>query len=487
MNNKLFEGNITKLIFKLSIPMILAQLVNLLYNMVDRMFIGHIPEVGDIAIGGVGACFPIILFISAFSAIFGMGGAPHAAIKLGKGDIDGAEKTLNTSFLMLVGISCVIIPVMLIFKEPILTAFGANETNLPFALDYIKIYIIGTPLVMLSLGLNQYIICQGKSLFAMVSVVIGALMNIALDALLIKVFGMGVAGAALATIISQGCSALFIIIFLLSKKSIIKIRPFKHKFEAPIVKSIMLLGLSPFIMQSTEALVQIVFNNQIKTYVTDLSEQTLYLSAMSLLISLMSLINMPMQGLAQGSQTLISQNYGGGYIDRAKKASRQLIFFSLTYSFVFVAILLLFPSPFVKIFNDDPKLVELCTKLIRIFFIGMAFMGIQIGCQNSFLALGKSKISLILALLRKVILLIPLAFILPLFFNRTGIYLAECTADILAITITLVCYLLLFNKYLKEGKPKPKDDDNSNDKPNKKKQQKKFIYKKGKEPVIKTV
>lgn len=250
----------------------------------------------------------------------------------------------------------------------------------------------------------------------------------------------------------------------------------------------MLLGLSPFIMQSTEALVQIVFNNQIKHYVTDLNEQTLYLSAMSLLISIMSLINMPMQGLAQGSQTLISQNFGGGYTERAKKASRQLIFISLAYSLIFVSILLLFPAPFVKIFNNDPNLVELCTKLIRIFFIGMAFMGIQIGCQNSFLALGKSKISLILALLRKVILLIPLAFILPLFFNRTGIFLAECTADILAITITLVCYLLLFNKYLKEGKPKQDDNNHDNNNtPSQKKQHKKFIYKKGKAPVIKTV
>ena len=483
MNNKLFEGSIAKLIFKLSIPMILAQLVNLLYNMVDRMFIGNIEEVGLIALGGVGACFPIIILISAFSALFGMGGAPLVAISLGKGDIDGGNRILNTSFIMLLLSSIIIIPIMLLFKEQILLAFGANETNLPYASSYITIYIIGTPLVMLSLGLNQYIVAQGKSLFAMISIVIGAVMNIVLDPIFISVFNMGVSGAALATIISQGFSALFIILFLISKKSILKINPFKNKIQGKIIKAIVMLGLSPFIMQSTEALVQIVFNTQIKHYILDPDQETLYLTAMTIMISIMSLINMPMQGLAQGTQTLISQNYGAGYIDRAKSASRKLIMFTLIYSFVFVTILMIFPTPFVKIFNSEPKMIELCPKLIRIFFIGMAFMGIQIACQNSFLALGKSKISLILALLRKIILLIPLAFILPTLFGQIGIFVAECSADILAISITLICYLVLFSKYLNASNP----NNNNRNEPikEKKNKYKKFIYKKNRKPVIK--
>ncbi len=449
MNNKeILSGKITKLIFKMSLPMIVAQLINLLYNIVDRAYIGNYDqEFGVIAIGGLGACFPIIIIISAFSALFGMGGAPIAAINLGNKNLEKAEKTLNNSFLMLVIISIILIPILLIFKEPILYAFGANNQNIVYANEYLNVYILGTLFVMISLGLTPYISAQGKTVFAMASVLIGAILNIILDPIFIYAFDLGVKGAAIATLISQAASSLFVFLFLRSKKTVIKIN-LKTKLDFSIIKTIFFLGLSPFIMQSTEALVQISFNTQIKHYITDINEQTIYLSAMTIIISIMSILNMPLQGLSQGTQPIISQNYGAGEINRANEASKKLILFSLIFSFIFVLILNVFPQVFVMIFNQNEVLISVTTKLIRIMFIGMAFMGIQIGCQNSFLALGKSKISLILALLRKIILLIPLTFVLPLLMQSKGIFIAESVADVIAILVTLICYICLFRKYL---------------------------------------
>lgn len=441
--------------------MILAQLVNLLYNVVDRIYIGSLKDVGQVAIGGMGACFPIIILISAFSALFGMGGAPLAAIELGKGNAKKAEQILNTALVLLLSVAVALIPLMLIFKQEILLLFGANSVNLPFANAYLNVYIIGTPFVMISLGLSQYITAQGKTLFAMISVLIGAIFNIILDPIFIYAFDLGVSGAAVATVISQALSAIFIVWFFTSKKTAIRISPFKHAIKAQTVKGITALGLSPFIMQSTEALVQICFNTQIKNYVLDIELQTVYLSAMTILISLMSLINMPLQGLAQGTQPIISQNYGANKVERAKEASVKLILYCLAFSFLFVLAIILFPKPFIRIFNRDPRLVEVSAKTVRIFFIGFAFMGVQIGCQNSFLALGKSKISLLLASLRKIILLIPLTFILPLFFNEKGIFIAESVADGLAIAVTFVCYLLLFKKYLYGAKKVENNNENS--------------------------
>lgn len=451
MKTNLLEGKISKLIFKLSIPMILAQLINLLYNVVDRIYIGNYQD-GLTAIGGVGACFPIIILISAFSALFGMGGAPLTAIELGKDNQKQAQSILNTAFWLLIIISVILSVITGIFKEQILLLFGANEVNLRYANEYLAIYLIGTPFVMLSLGLNQYITAQGKTLFAMISVLIGAVMNIALDPIFIFTLNMGVKGAALATVISQTASAFFVLCVLCGKNTLIKIKPLSHNPRWDTVKGIVALGLSPFIMQSTEALVQISFNTQIKNYVTDLDTQTIYLSAMTILISIMSLVNMPLQGLAQGTQPIISQNYGAGKIERAQEASKRLIFYCLIFSLLFVSLIIIIPDIFVKMFNRDEALVILCRKLCRIFFIGFAFMGVQIGCQNSFLALGKSKISLLLAALRKIILLIPLTFILPLFLQEKGIFIAESVADALAIAITLICYLCLFKKYLNQSK-----------------------------------
>ena len=449
-NSEIFSKNITKLILKMSFPMIIAQVINLLYNIVDRAYIGNYDvDTGVIAIGGLGACFPIIIIISAFSSLFGMGGAPIFAINLGKKDFKKASLFLNNSFIMLLIVSFILIPILLIFKEPILYAFGANNQNIVYANEYLNIYILGTLFVMFSLGLTPYISAQGKTMYSMTVVLLGAILNIILDPIFIYLFDLGVKGAAIATVISQAASAIFVIWFFVSKKTIIKLAPLKSKLNIKVIKPAILLGLSPFIMQSTEALVQISFNSQIKKYITDINEQTIYLSAMTIVISIMSILNMPLQGLSQGTQPIISQNYGAGLKDRAKEASKKLILFSLIFSFLFVLILNIFPEFFVKIFNQNNALLEASTKLIRIMFIGMAFMGIQIGCQNSFLALGKSKISLILALLRKIILLIPLTFILPLFIQSKGIFIAESVADVLAILVTLICYLCLFKKYLK--------------------------------------
>jgi putative MATE family efflux protein len=376
-----------------------------------------------------------------------MGGAPIAAINLGNKNQEKAEKTLNNSFLMLVIISIILIPILLIFKEPILYAFGANNQNIIYANEYLNVYILGTLFVMISLGLTPYISAQGKTVFAMASVLIGAILNIILDPIFIYAFDLGVKGAAIATLISQAASSLFVFLFLRSKKTVIKIN-LKTKLDFSIIKTIFFLGLSPFIMQSTEALVQISFNTQIKHYITDINEQTIYLSAMTIIISIMSILNMPLQGLSQGTQPIISQNYGAGEINRANEASKKLIIFSLIFSFIFVLILNIFPQVFIIIFNQNEVLINVATKLIRIMFIGMAFMGIQIGCQNSFLALGKSKISLILALLRKIILLIPLTFVLPLLMQSKGIFIAESVADVIAILVTLICYICLFKKFL---------------------------------------
>ena len=447
-NSEIFSKNITKLILKMSFPMIIAQVVNLLYNIVDRAYIGNYDiETSVIAIGGVGACFPIIIIISSFAALFGMGGAPIFAINLGKQEKEKASLFLNNSFLMLFIVSIILIPILFIFKEPILYAFGANNQNIVYANEYLNIYLFGTLFSMISLGLTPYISAQGKTTYSMTVILLGAILNIILDPIFIYILDLGVQGAAIATIISQGASAIFVIWFLISKRTITKLQ-IKPKFSINVIKPTILLGLSPFIMQSTEALVQISFNTQIKNYITDINEQTIYLSAMTIVISIMSILNMPLQGLAQGTQPIISQNYGAGLKDRAKEASIKLILFSLIFSFIFVLILNIIPGVFVKIFNQNKNLLEVSIKLIRIMFVGMAFMGIQIGCQNSFLALGKSKISLVLALLRKIILLIPLTFILPIFFNYEGIFLAESLADVLAIVITLICYLVLFKKYL---------------------------------------
>lgn len=451
MNNKSILGTekIGKLIFKLSIPMILAQLVNLAYNMVDRIFIGRLENIGHIALGGVGVCFPIIIIISALSALFGMGGAPLASIKLGEGKIKEAEDTLNNSFWLILITSIILIPIMFIFKEPILVAFGANNENIIYANEYLNIYILGTFFVMISLGLNQYISGQGFSGFAMISVCIGAILNIILDPIFIFLFDLGVSGAALATIISQLASSIFVLIFFSSKKTHIKINFKKITLNKKIIKSICLLGIAPFIMQSTEALVQISFNNQIKAYYPE-STETLYLTSMTILLSLMSLVSMPLHGFVNGCQSIISYNYGAKNYKRVKECVFIVVLIAGLTSFILSGAIIVFPKFFIGIFSNESSIIEIASPLTKIFFFGMLFMGIQIGCQTTFLALGKSLISIALAGLRKIVLLIPLTFILPLFMKAKGIYFAEMISDLIAISTTLITFIIIFPKIIKQ-------------------------------------
>ncbi|MBU3192786.1 MATE family efflux transporter [Clostridium algidicarnis] len=447
MNKKstdLGKGSVGKILLRLALPAILAQLVNVLYNIVDRIFIGRMPS-GDIAMAGVGIAFPIIMLVSAFSALIGMGGAPLAAIKMGEGDNEGAEKIMGNSFSMLLILGTILTILFMIFKEPILWAFGASEATINFALDYLNLYLIGTIFVQIALGMNPFIYTQGFAKIGMSTVITGAVINIILDPIFIFVFDMGVKGAALATIIAQIVSALWVLHFLIGHKSIIKI---KRKYLVPdlnIVLSIMALGVSPFIMHSTESIVLIALNNKVQMYGGDLA-----VGAMTIMSSIMQIITLPIIGLSQGAQPIISYNYGAGNLHRVKKTFKILFINCITYTIIMWALLMLFPKVFVSIFNNKPELLQITSMSIRIFFSGILLFGAQIACQQTFLALGQAKISLIMALLRKVVLLIPLIFILPMFFENKlkAVLLAEPIADVLAAITTSVCFYIFYNRNL---------------------------------------
>ncbi|MGH4121504.1 MAG: MATE family efflux transporter [Clostridium sp.] len=438
------KGKIGKLLFKLALPCIIAQLVNVLYNIVDRIFIGKLPN-GEIAMAGVGIAFPIILIISAFSALIGMGGAPIAAIKMGEKKNEEAEKILSNSFSMLIIIGIILTVVFLIFKGPILYAFGASDQTIGYAQDYITIYLIGTVFVQIALGMNAFLNTQGFTKISMCTVMIGAAINIVLDPIFIFTFNMGVKGAALATIIAQMVSAIFVLKFLFGKKTILKIR---KKFLMPnlkIILPIVSLGIAPFIMQSTESLVLVSLNTKLQAYSGDLA-----VGAMTIMASIMQIIMLPLIGLTQGSQPIISYNYGAKNLDRVKATIKLLLTCSLTYTIVMTSILMLFPETIVSIFNKTPELMSITTWSIKIYFVGTFIFGAQIACQQSFLALGQAKISLFLALLRKIVLLIPLIFILPNFFQDKlfAVLLAEPIADIIAVTITVISFYLFYKRNL---------------------------------------
>ncbi|MDU1313675.1 MAG: MATE family efflux transporter [Clostridium septicum] len=430
------------LLFKLALPAIIAQLVNVLYNIVDRIFIGRIPN-GDLAMAGVGVAFPIIMIISAVSALVGMGGAPLAAIKMGEEDNEGAERIISNSFTMLIVLGVLLTIGFLIFKEPILWTFGASEATIGFSNDYLTLYLIGTVFVQIALGMNPFINTQGFAKTGMVTVMIGAVINIILDPIFIFGLDMGVKGAALATILAQIISAIWVLVFLFGKKSIIKIR---KKYLVPNIKiigSIIALGISPFIMQATESLVLITLNNKLFMYGRDLA-----VGAMTIMSSVMQIVILPLMGLSQGAQPIISYNYGSKNSKRVKKTFKLLLISCLAYTGVMWALLMLFPQVFVNIFNNKPELVEITSWSIRIYFAGIFMFGAQIACQQTFLALGQAKISLMLALLRKIILLIPFIFILPTFFNNKlmGVLMAEPFADVIAALITIISFIIFYKK-----------------------------------------
>lgn len=439
------SGPLMPLILSLSLPSVVAQLINLLYNIVDRMYIGHIPGDGAFALTGLGVSFPILMIVSAFSSFAGAGGAPLAAIELGRGNREGAEKILGNAATMLLTFSVILTVFFQIFKRPLLYMFGASDKTIEFACSYLSIYLMGTVFVQLSLGLNMFISSQGQAKIAMLSVLIGAVTNIILDPIFIFVFDMGVSGAALATIISQACSAIWVLRFLTGKKSAVRIRLENLVPSRKILGRVMALGISPFIMQSTESLITIVFNSGLQTYGGDM-----YVGAMTIMQSVMQLVVVPIQGFTQGCQPIISFNYGAGQNDRVRKTYKIIIFASFLVTAVFTLLVLCFPGTFASMFSGDMQLIEIVERTMPIYLFGMLVFGIQMGCQTVFMGLGQAKISLFLALLRKVILLVPLALILPKFFGVIGIYYAEPIADILSATTAGTLFLLNINKILKK-------------------------------------
>lgn len=434
-----------RLMVSLAVPAVAAQLINVLYNIVDRIYIGHIRGYGDIALTGVGVTFPIIMLISAFSAFAGMGGAPLASIELGKKDIRKAEQILGNSAGMIVLFSIVLTIGFSIFKTPVLYAFGASEVTIGYAKSYIGIYLVGTIFVQIAVGLNTFISGQGESKVAMLSVVIGALLNICLDPVLIFVLDMGVKGAALATVVSQAVSAAWVIRFLTSKRSSMKLKTEHMRLKKEIVVRIAGLGVSPFIMQSTESMVGITLNSGLQNYGGDL-----YVGTMSIMTSIMQLILIPVQGISQGVQPIISYCYGAGDKDRVKGTFTRLLISGLLGTLILGGVAVLAPGVYAGIFTSNEDLIRLTCQVMPVYFLGITIFGLQSACQSTFLALGQAKVSLFIALLRKVILLIPLAVIFPKFMGVMGVYRAEPVADVISVVTTCVLFVLTMRKVLRD-------------------------------------
>lgn len=448
-NRNLGEGSVGRLLVKLAIPAIISQVVNMLYNIVDRMYIGHIEGEGLMALTGLGICFPIIMLISAFSALVGMGGAPRAAIAMGGNDNSSAEKILGNCVSSLVAISVVLTAIFAVFGKDMLFLFGASENTIGYAWSYLQIYAAGTIFVQMALGLNMFITTQGFTTYSMLTVVIGAVSNIILDPVLIFGLDMGVQGAATATVVSQAISSVWVIKFLTGKKTKLKIKKKNLKLEAKILFPIFALGISPFVMQSTESIMNICFNTSLQKYGGDVA-----VGAMTILGSVLQLCTMPLHGMTQGAQPIISFNYGAGKMDRVMKAVRLQIGACVLFTFVMWGMAELFPKMFISIFNNNAELVDTAVWAMRIYMAGMFMMGFQIGCQQVFVALGQAKISLFLAVLRKLILLIPLIYILPLLFQDKvfAIFLAEPVADITAATITFLVFLVRIRQIISKKK-----------------------------------
>ena len=428
-DERLGSAPLGKLMFSLAVPSVAAQLINVLYNIVDRIYIGHIPGYGDVALTGVGVTFPILTMISAFSAFAGMGGAPLASIQLGKKNKQGAEQILGNSAGLLILFSVILTAFFSICKTPILYAFGASDATIVYARDYISIYLIGTIFVQLALGLNAYISGQGEAKTAMLSVLIGAVLNICLDPVFIFVLHLGVRGAAIATILSQT-------VMHLSLKNM--------RLRADVIKMIAGLGISPFIMQSTESLVTITLNTGLQRYGGDL-----YVGSMSILMSIMQLITIPVQGITQGIQPIISYNYGAGNKERVKDTMKRMILVCLAGTLLLAGVAILAPQIYTGLFTNNQELLKLTCQVMPVYFLGISIFGIQCACQTSFISLGQAKVSLFIALLRKIILLIPLAIILPKFMGVMGIYRAEPIADVISVVTTSVVFIYTMKKVLR--------------------------------------
>lgn len=451
MNNDkefLAKEPIGRLLVKLAVPTVAAQMINMLYNIVDRIYIGHIPASGSMALTGVGVCMPLIMIISAFAALVGNGGAPRASILMGKGDKDKAEKILGNCFTTQLIISVILTFVMYIFNRPLLLAFGASENTIEYAVSYMNIYALGTLFVQLTLGMNTFITAQGFAKIGMFSVLIGAVVNIALDPIFIFALDMGVSGAALATIISQACSCVWVLSFLFGKKTTLRIKKENLPLRAGIILPCLALGLSLFIMQASESIISVCFNSSLLKYGGDVA-----VGAMTILTSVMQFAMLPLQGLGQGAQPIMSYNYGAQNASRVKKAFFLLLKASLCYSFVLWLLVMLFPQIFAGMFTPDTELIAFTKTALRIYMAVMFIFGIQISCQMAFNSLGKALSSIIVAVMRKFVLLIPLIYIMPHIYTANkahAVYMAEPVADIIAVSFTAILFSFQFRKALKE-------------------------------------
>lgn len=449
MNNKEFLGTapVGGLLFKLALPTLTAQLINMLYNIVDRIFIGHIPEIGDLALTGVGVCLPIIMLISAFAALVGSGGAPRASIAMGEKNFDGAEKILGNCFALQLLVSAILTAIVLIFNRPLLLAFGASENTIEYACAYMGVYAIGTLFVQLTLGMNSFVTAQGYSKIAMISVVIGAAANLALDPLFIYVFDMGVRGAALATVISQMLSSVWVVSFLFSKKALLRLKLSNMRLSPRIIFPCLGLGVATFMMQASECVISVCFNSSLLEYGGDVA-----VGAMTILSSVMQFAMLPMNGIAQGAQPILSYNYGAKNADRVKKTYRLLLISCLSYSVLLWSAIMLFPRAFPAMFTPDEALIDFTSGVIRIYFGGLIIFGAQIACQMTFVSLGKALSSVTVAVVRKFVLLLPLIYIVPQFMadKTLGVYTAEPIADIIAVTFTVILFAFQFKKAMKK-------------------------------------
>lgn len=447
-NDFLGKDPFGKLLFKLALPTITAQLINMLYNIVDRIYIGHIGENGDLALTGVGVCMPLIMIISAFAALVAGGGAPRASIFMGQGDNDSAERTMGSCFSLQCIVSVILTAVMLIFHRHLLLAFGASENTIKYAAEYMQIYSIGTIFVQLTLGMNAYITAQGFAKIGMFTVLIGAISNIVLDPIFIFALGFGVRGAALATVISQAISCLWVLLFLSGKKSILRLKPGLMKIDLKLVLPCIALGSAHFIMQASESVISVCFNSSLLSYGGDIA-----VGAMTILTSVMQFAMLPLQGLAQGAQPIISYNYGAKNKDRVKGIFKLLLTCSVIYSVTIWVAVMLFPSAFASIFTSKPELIDFTASALRIYCAVLGIFGIQIACQMTFVSLGKALSSMIVAIMRKFVLLLPFIYIVPLFFEEgtktMGVYMAEPIADVIAVSFTAVLFALQFRKTLK--------------------------------------
>ncbi len=442
------SGDVKKLLLQLMIPAVVAQVVNLLYNIVDRIYIGHIEGIGAAALTGVGLFAPILMLMNAFAMLIGAGGAPRTAIAMGQGDKEQAEKIVSNSFTMLLIFSAVLTVVFWLGAPSMLRLFGASDTTLPYALAYSRIYILGTIFVLIVMGMNPFITAQGFAKISMLTTVIGAVINIILDPILIFVFGLGVRGAAIATVLSQAVGAIWILKFLTGPKTNLKLNRDKMKLERNIILPVMGLGISSFVMLSTESLLSISFSSSLARYGGDIA-----VGAMTVITSVSQLATLPLQGLCQGGQPVISFNFGAGKKDRVKEAFRFQLTLCVSYVVIFWLVMMLVPGAVAGIFTSDAALIEYTTWALRIYMAGIFAFGVQICCQQSFMALGQAKVSLLLACLRKLILLIPLIFILPHLLPDPvfGVFVAEPVSDVLAAVITAVTFFSRFDKILEHG------------------------------------